>query len=440
MGSLFTKIFLSFWLAALLLVLVFTAIQGIYGGDVVHEAEERLREKADTVATLWDEDRHMLLRRWLRQQPQELRPFLVDDDGDTIFRQPLPPHLRDWMPHELEAGRYRIAPGHIVIVTPVRIYGEDDDELFLLSEIPVGQFQALPVWSRIAIAGLIIGLVSLGLSALLTRRLRQLREAAQALAAGNLDVRVHAKGSDEVAALGQDFDLMADRLNDMLEAQRRLLSDVSHELRSPLARMRVALEIADQNQDREKALARISKEADELEQLITHVLSLARLESGNAQINRKPVQLDELVKQIARDADFEAQARQRQVHLSVDGEKFDIQADPVLLRSAIENVVRNALHHTPENSSVDIELQEETSGFLISVRDHGTGIAEDKLQEIFKPFMRASEARDRDSGGYGLGLAITAGSIRVHDGSCRADNHPDGGLEITLHIPIDKSQ
>ncbi|MDX1335293.1 MAG: HAMP domain-containing protein, partial [Gammaproteobacteria bacterium] len=320
MGSLFTKIFLSFWLAALLLVLVFAAIQGIYGGDVVREAEERLRDKADTAATLWDEDRPMLLRRWLRQQPHELRPFLVDDDGDTIFRQPLPPHLRDWMPHELEAGRYRIAPGHIVLVTPVRVSGEDDDELFLLSEIPVGQFQALPVWSRIAIAGLIIGLVSLGLSALLTRRLRQLREAAQALAAGNLDVRVHAKGSDEVAALGQDFDLMADRLNDMLEAQRRLLSDVSHELRSPLARMRVALEIADQNQDREKALARISKEADELEQLITHVLSLARLESGNAQINRKPVQLDELVKQIARDADFEAQARQRQVHLSVSGE------------------------------------------------------------------------------------------------------------------------
>ncbi|MDX1335705.1 MAG: ATP-binding protein, partial [Gammaproteobacteria bacterium] len=167
---------------------------------------------------------------------------------------------------------------------------------------------------------------------------------------------------------------------------------------------------------------------------------LARLESGNAQINRKPVQLDELVKQIARDADFEAQARQRQVHLSVSGETFDLQADPVLLRSAIENVVRNALHHTPENSSVDIELQKEGSGFLITVRDHGPGIAEDKLQDIFKPFMRASEARDRDSGGYGLGLAITAGSIRAHGGSCRAGNHTDGGLEVTLNIPIDKSQ
>jgi signal transduction histidine kinase len=442
MGSLFTKIFLSFWLAALLLVLSFAALQGIYGGDSVREARQRLVDKAETVAALWDDDRPELLRRWLRQQPHELRPILVDEDGYPVFRQHLPPRLREWLPREIEEDTYRLGPGFIVISTPVRIAYEDDDddEFYLLAIVNQSQLQALPVWIRIALAGLIIGLVSFGLSALLTRRLRQLREAAQSLAAGNLDVRVHASGHDEVAALGQDFDLMADRLNDMLEAQRRLLSDVSHELRSPLARMRVALEIADQDQDRDKALARISKEADELEQLITHVLSLARLESGNAQINRKRVQLDELVKQIARDAEFEAQARQRRVQLTIEGKGFELQADPVLLRSAIENVVRNALHHTPENSSADIELKQLDSGFVITVRDHGPGVPEDKLQDIFKAFMRSSEARDRDSGGYGLGLAITAGAIRAHGGSCKAKNLVEGGLCISLTIPIDKSQ
>jgi two-component system sensor histidine kinase CpxA len=439
MGSLFTKIFLSFWLTALLLVMVFAGLQAIYGGDKIRETEQRLRDQAVTVATLWDEDRPMLLRRWLRQQAPEKRVILVDDDGELVFRQPVPPHLRTWLKREPEAGTHRVRPGHFVIIMPVYAEGDFDDELFLVTEIQPGQLHSLPMWGRILIAGLVIGLVSLGLSSLLTKRIRKVRHAAQAMAEGNLDVRIHASGSDEVAALARDFDQMADHLRDMLESQRRLLSDVSHELRSPLARMRVALELAEQNRDSETALARIAKESNELEQLITHVLSLARLESGNRHLNQKPIALDELVAQVVRDADFEAQTRKRMVQLTTHGEDFNIHADPVLIKSAIENVVRNAVHYTPEHSSVEVSLTADNQAYQIEVRDHGPGIPDDHIDNIFKPFIRASEARDRESGGYGLGLAITASAMKAHGGDSQARNASDGGLIVTLTLPFDNS-
>jgi two-component system sensor histidine kinase CpxA len=439
MGSLFSKVFLSFWLAGLLLVLAFVTLQVIYGGDKIRATEQRMQEKASTVATLWEGDHPRLLRSWLREQAFEERPILVDSKGDPVFRQPIPPHLRTWLQRKLDAGTYRLGRGHFVIAVPVPAEDDFVDQLFLVTEIHPGQLQSLPVWGRILIAILVIGLVSFGLSSLLTRRIRRLREAAQSMAQGNLDVRIEATGGDEVAALARDFDQMADHLQDMLESQRRLLSDVSHELRSPLARIRVALELAEQNHDSDTALARISKEADELEQLITHVLSLARLESGHSHLNKQPVSLDELVANVVKDAHFEAQTRRRMIEFTINGSDFPIKADPVLLKSAIENVVRNALYYTPEDSRVELSLTTEQHAYHIMVRDHGPGIPGDQIDNVFKPFIRASEARDRDSGGFGLGLAITAGAIEAHGGSCHAENATDGGLIVTLSLPVGDS-
>jgi two-component system sensor histidine kinase CpxA len=287
---------------------------------------------------------------------------------------------------------------------------------------------------RIAIALAISGLVSLLLAAMLSRPLRHLRRTAQALAAGDLDARAGGHGRDEIGALARDFDLMAERLRGMLDSQRRLLRDVSHELRSPLARLRVALELAEQNPARPETLARIGKEADELERLVTDLLSLARLESGQVELQRTRLRLSELLRTVVTDADFEARARQRRVELRIREEGW-VMGDAVLLRSAIENVVRNAVRHTPEQGGVEVELYRSDGELCVEIRDQGEGVPEAELTRMFQPFTRIAEARDRHSGGFGLGLSITGQVLDAHGGRVEARNREPVGLCVCLCLP-----
>jgi signal transduction histidine kinase len=306
--------------------------------------------------------------------------------------------------------------------------------LFLVTEVDPGRFQAMPFWVRALMTVLTIGLVSLLLARMLTRQVRPLRLAAQRMAEGDLNGRVELKGRDEISALGADFNLMAERLNDLLQSQRQLVRDVSHELRSPLARLRVALELAERSEDHKKALGRIEKEADELERLITELLSLARLESGQSGFERQHLRLDELISKVVKDADFEAQAHDK--HVSYTPQEISVVGDGVLLRSAVENVVRNAVRHTPERSRVDVSLSAEDGICVIRVKDGGPGVPESQLQVMFEPFTRTAEARERGSGGFGLGLAIAQRAMQVHGGDATARNHPQGGLEVSLRMPV----
>jgi two-component system sensor histidine kinase CpxA len=255
------------------------------------------------------------------------------------------------------------------------------------------------------------------------------------MAEGDLSVRVKLKGRDEISALGSDFNLMAERLNDLLQSQRQLVRDISHELRSPLARLRVALALAERAEDRTKALSRIEQEADELEHLISELLSLARLESGQAGLERKTLRLDELVQGVVTDAEFEAQIND--VGVSFYPQSISLIGDPVLLRSAVENVVRNAVRHTPQGSCVSVSMARESGKGMIRVRDAGPGVSEHQLDAIFDPFTRAEEARERGAGGFGLGLAIARRAMQAHDGGASARNHPEGGLEVSLWLPLD---
>lgn len=289
-----------------------------------------------------------------------------------------------------------------------------------------------------------------GLARYLTSPVKKLRAATREFASGNLSARVGptmGNRRDELVSLAVDFDEMAEKIQLLIESQRRLLGDISHELRSPLARLNVALELARQRSGAAatSALERIQKEAELLNEMIGQLLALTRLESGATEIQKTEFDLEELLRDIVKDADYEARARQRSVRLGKT-EPAIIAGVPNLIRRAVENVVRNAVHYTAENTAVEVELtidREASSvrsgsndeSFMIIVRDHGPGVPDDALGEIFRPFYRVDEARDREAGGVGLGLAIAERAVRLHGGSVKAANESSGGLAVTIVLP-----
>ena len=225
------------------------------------------------------------------------------------------------------------------------------------------------------------------------------------------------------------------------------MSDISHELRTPLARLGIALELArsaETEAERSEMFAVIEREAARLNGQIEEILMLTKLENGTAQIQIEPVDLAEIVKQVAADTDFEARTSNRRVVILAN-ESCVVEANTALLRSAIENVVRNAVRYTEENSDVEISLHcqriEERHKVRLIVRDHGAGLPDDDLVRIFTPFYRAEKGRARESGGIGLGLAIAANAVRFHHGEISAANAADGGLIITFdfNFPVEKA-
>ncbi|HEV7842350.1 MAG TPA: ATP-binding protein [Pyrinomonadaceae bacterium] len=272
----------------------------------------------------------------------------------------------------------------------------------------------------------------------------KLREVTRRVTSGDLSARVSpllGRRSDELAAMGHDFDAMASKIETLMTAQQRLLRDISHELRSPLARLNVALDLARKRAgvDAASALSRIELESNRLSEMISQLLALSRWESNNNGFQHEGVDLAAVVREVVADADFEARNDHRAVRITVCDECQTVGAG-ALLRSAIENVVRNAVRYTMESTTVDVSLQcPSTNGdrcALIRVRDFGMGVPEEMLADIFKPFYRVEEARDRESGGTGLGLAISERAIRLHNGTIAAANLPEGGFLIEIRLPV----
>ncbi|CAN5402868.1 ATP-binding protein [soil metagenome] len=275
----------------------------------------------------------------------------------------------------------------------------------------------------------------------LTSPIRKLREAAQRLAEGDLKTRVATsvgRRRDELADLARDFDVMAERIESLITSQQRLNRDISHELRSPLARLNVALEIAKQKSTPETTsiLDRIETESMRLNEMISRLLILAKLESGAEIVDQVQVDLAELVRDVADDADFEAHAKGKYVTVS-NADKCTVIGSENLLRSAIENVLRNAVRHTAEGTVIDVSLITNNGSAVVRVEDHGGGVPEDELANLFRPFYRVEEARTRKTGGMGLGLAIADRAVKAHKGSITARNAADGLIvEISLD-PVD---
>jgi two-component system sensor histidine kinase CpxA len=294
----------------------------------------------------------------------------------------------------------------------------------------------------LAIALIVSALASWWLAQHLSAPIRRIQEGARSVATEQLDVRVSAGldgRRDELAVLARDFDAMADRLRATRAARTQLLRDISHELRSPLARMRVAIGIARQPaSDPTRQLDRLEREIERLDAMISQVLRLARLNSEDLNFKREPVDIDEVVESVVRDAAFEGAAKSVSVRLTGSAD-VRLEGSRELLCSAIENVLRNAVRYSPAGTAVDVAVRATARDVEIVVADEGPGVPAGELEQIFEPFYRVAEARDRDSGGEGIGLAITAQVMRAHGGSASARNRTARGLEVrlTLARPVD---
>jgi two-component system sensor histidine kinase CpxA len=304
---------------------------------------------------------------------------------------------------------------------------------------------ALRVGARTLLPLLFIGGLFCYLLALsLAKPIEQLRSTTHELSAGNLSARVEPtllERRDAIGQLGRDFDLMARHIEALVKAQRRLLADISHELRSPLARQGVALGLAKRRGNEEvlPALERIAREANRMNEMIGQLLDLTQIESGTETIAQTKIDLMPMIEGIVQDADYEAQASNRSVRL-IEKEDCVIPGSVELLSSAIENVVRNAVRHTAQNSQVEVSLKREGTNLLqsavISVRDYGPGVPKQALKDIFRPFYRVEDARDRKTGGTGLGLAIATRAIELHGGTITAHNGDQGGLVVEIRLPV----
>ena len=293
-------------------------------------------------------------------------------------------------------------------------------------------------------AGLLLTAILLcyGLARYLSSPIGKLRDAAQKLAAGDLGTRVDGtvgRRRDELSDLAKDFDVMAERIESLVTSQQRLSRDVSHELRSPLARMNVALEIAKQKSNGELSptLERIETESGRLNEMISRLLTLSRLETGTRDFSRDAIDFSELVEQIVDDADFEANANNRSVKI-VKMDRSVVEGNESLLQSAVENVLRNAVKYTAESTAVEVSVTAQAADVTFSVRDHGEGVPDEELSKLFRPFYRVGEARERKTGGIGLGLAIAQQAVAAHNGTITAKNTGDGLLvEIVLRRKLE---
>jgi signal transduction histidine kinase len=299
----------------------------------------------------------------------------------------------------------------------------------------------LGVALRWSVTLLVSGFICYLLTRYLTAPILRLREASQHLAQGNLSTRAAAgmeRRRDELGLLVQDFNAMAARIEELVSRQRQLIYDISHELRSPLARLNVALDLARGRKGNDPAFDHMEQDLERLNEMIGHLLTVATLDSSAIPAAMSQVDLTDLISQIARSADFELRKSDAAVQLNLQGQFF-VPGNSELLHSAIENVVRNAIRYTgignPVEVSVTTQNIAELSFARIVVRDRGPGVPESELANIFQPFYRVADDRNRQSGGTGLGLAIASRVVRIHGGTVCARNAQPHGLEVEILLP-----
>jgi two-component system sensor histidine kinase CpxA len=450
---LFWKIFLSFWLtliifSALVMFAASSYLEHTRTQQDIGSMRIRLSEYFNQgQAAAKQKGIEGLKERLENLDRSEAIPiFLVDEAGQDVLEREIPAYViarldrrREHAERMERKGQPHLQPIRLADGSAYRMV-PDFQSITLRRVLQRPRVIALPV----AVAALVSALICLLLSRYLTFPLERLRRATQHIAAGDLTQRVApSMGTrrDEIADLAGAFDKMAERLEKVFGAQRQLLSDASHELRSPLARLQVALGLARQrsNGQAEKELDRIETEIERLNELIGQLLELSRLEAGeDAAAYIEKVDVCELLEGLADDAQFEAESRACQVKLK-NAFPASVKANTRLLHSAIENVVRNAIKYTKPDTAVEISMLADAGNpdsIIIQVRDHGPGVPEKMLPHLFEPFVRVEEARDSLSGGHGLGLAIADRAIRSCGGEIVAKNEPDGGLSILIRLQL----
>ena len=442
MHSLFWKIFLAFLLTILLVV---SAVIGLtllrdrefpplahqnfmrqaiaeYGRQVIQAYERQGVEEADEMV----EDLH---------RKHGLRLLLFNAEGRALTEQHVPRRTAHMAIRALRSGEvvFPMMGGVVAIVLPHR---PPPDEL--LRNVTHG-FLGWHLLLLLVVTAAACWVLARSLSAPISR----LRLATRQFASGELATRIGTdiRGQNEIAGLARDFDDMAGKIQGLVDSQQRLLRDISHELRSPLARLGVALELARQENDparRSRALARIERESERMNDMIGQLLSLTRLDSADVEVQSEQFDLAELLRRLVQDADFEAGARRCEIACSASGQVL-FRGSRELLARAFENVIRNALHYTPEGGRVSVDLRAAESSAVVRIADQGPGVPDAALEKLFDPFFRVADARDRQSGGTGIGLAIAERAVRLHGGTIRARNREHGGLLVEIVLPFEKS-
>jgi len=454
MHSLYWRIFFTFWLA-LALILVGTVTVAVNAASQ-HRTESAWFQRGQlyaSAARAFESGGPTALKKWLEDlgtsEPFS-RTFVVEPSGKEMLGRPLP----RWFlrapgadPNNPGGSAEPIAPvgGALVLVSatgetyhvvvgPVR----QSPRLFGELEQPGVPTQTL------LLALVVSAAVCFLLARYLVAPIDRLRHATRRMAGGDLDIRVSPSmrgRQDDLGLLATDLDTMAERVRNLLETKQQLLRDVSHELRSPLARLQLALSLARREDNpAERHLARIACEADRLEQLIARTLKLARLERPSGSFDHEHLDVGDLLKNIADDVAIEADAQGCIVSVQADP-SLEVSGDPELLRSSFENVIRNAVRYSPPGTEVGITARRTKSRthreecVEVIVNDQGPGVPAKDLALIFEPFYRVDVARDRAVGGEGLGLAIAARAIALHKGVIEARNLPSGGLAVSVTLP-----
>jgi two-component system sensor histidine kinase CpxA len=457
MRGLFFKVFIIFWIAQSLIFVISTVLivrRHFDGPEAQFDMlDSSLQNDANGAAAAWEKGGCAAVQAYGAGIAQTLT--LADETGQALCK----PAGMEGLDADQEMNRGM--PTRIVGSQVGRQYmwrvpvtsASGKRYVFLLSRPHVPRRPSLAqdlrffAFPQLPVAIVVGGLTTFVLVLLVTRPVVRLRKAARELALGKLNARVvwpksqaRIFAGDEIDALIHDFNHMAERLESLVDAQKLLLRDVSHELRSPLARLSVALELAREDSDKETVahLDRIERETERLNLLIGQLLSLSSMEALEKVENFEPLSLNSLIDRMIPDAEYEA--RQRECSLVFHAEeKCSIAGNEELLYRAIENVVRNAIRYTESGSEVEILLK---AGMArgerqveIEVSDRGPGIPEGQLRAIFRPFYRVDYARSPDTGGFGVGLAIAERAVRLHHGELSAINRKGGGTTIRISFP-----
>lgn len=447
MRSLYWKIFISFWLATILIIFTTAWVTSHIVQKSSLPAQEQLfmDSYANAAVATYESGQRNALLKWLNKIgiSRHMSLYLISSKGEIIGTQTAPANVKkvaeNLLQDQLSEGILKsgkLIVSHEILSTSGTFY-----RLAAVSEKPISHFVGFP-WAGLAIrlilATFISGLICYLLSRYLTQPLRFLGMAAQSIGTGKLNTRVgHLKGhrNDELEQLSQEFDRMAERLEALINSKERLLQDISHELRSPLARLQVAIELGRKKTTpgADKEFHRMEIECSRLNTLITEILDFARLEKSTTELNRSDVDLSKLLLEVIKDANYEFGEETPRVHAKLI-EACHLSVDERLIRRAIENIVRNALDYSPttEQVSVSLKYNKAKEEVWIDICDKGPGVPEDQLDKIFNAFYRVDTSRTKKTGGYGLGLAIASRAVKLHQGRISAKNNPGEGLLVRI--------
>ena len=469
------KIFLPVLLAMASLVFLSLILLANFGSRISQNAQQNIPQQYEEAKDVLLESGEAGLKNWLNNNKSigGLRIFIIDRNENDLLNRTLPP------PHELIRGMnrdFRNRANDRTVRKPVEgprsrtdrdatkpiegprsrtdrrtgrypmLRSDKQSYRFLLAR-PAGGIVGV-LKSQRTFLPILIGMLLLSalVSALIAKKISQpiqkLRHGVQRISSGDLKAKISSDLShrqDEIGDLANDFDEMTEKLSSLLSTQQKLLRDVSHELRSPLARLQVALGLAEKRSGAEISpeLQRIETEANTLNEMIGKILSLVRL--NNLSIDNSSLQFEEidlvgLLKSLVANADYEGQEKSVKVDFTSPSSHI-VKAVPNLLSSAIENVLRNAVKYATDNSEVNCNLEQVDNKLLLSISNSGINVPEDELDKIFEPFYRVSKTREHQQGSGGIGLAIARQAVEIHAGTIKAENL-DKGLRVTMSFPF----